>query len=90
MRTRSAGKIGLLGKSARNPTAAAVYERQLRAYVATKGWDFVDPWGFARNGLVYRAGVSADGIHPLTAGYEKLGANYRAAILRVVSTPVAG
>lgn len=82
--------IGAIPPYDRNPQGAAVYEKQLRAYVATKDWDFVDPWAFARDGLRYRAGVSLDGIHPTTAGYQRLGENYRAAILRVVSTPVAG
>ncbi|WP_344796578.1 SGNH/GDSL hydrolase family protein [Frondihabitans peucedani] len=82
--------VGAIPPYDRDPRAAAVYEQQLRRYVATKGWDFVDPWGFARDGLRYRAGISVDGIHPVTAGYQRLGENYRAAILRVVSTPVAG
>jgi lysophospholipase L1-like esterase len=82
--------VGAIPPYDRNPRAAAVYEQQLRSYVAAKRWDFVDPWGFARDGLVFRPGVSLDGVHPVTAGYERLGENYRAAILRVVSTPVAG
>ncbi|BDZ49986.1 hypothetical protein GCM10025867_22270 [Frondihabitans sucicola] len=82
--------VGAIPPYDHNPRAAAVYEKQLRAYVATKGWDFIDPWGFARHGLVYKAGVSLDGTHPTTAGYKQLGENYRAAILRVVSRPIAG
>ena len=82
--------IGAIPPYDRNPKAAALYERQLRAYVRTRDWDFVDPWSFARDGLVYRAGTSKDGVHPTTAGYRRLGENYRAAILRVASTPQAG
>lgn len=82
--------IGAIPPYDRQPKAAAAYERQLSAYAIAKGWDFVDPWGFARDGLVYRSGTSRDGIHPTTAGYRTIGLAYRAAILRVTSVAQAG
>lgn len=82
--------IGAIPPNDRHPQQAAVYERQLKAYVATTKWDFVDPWSFARDGLVYRSGTSIDGIHPTTSGYRKIGETFRSAILRVVSHPVKG
>lgn len=68
----------------RNPAAAARYEKKLEAFVAERGWTFVDPWGFARDGDRYAPGVSQDGIHPTTAGYRQLGENLRRAILDTV------
>lgn len=73
-----------------NPAGAAAYERQLEAYVNLKGWEFVDPWGFARDGLVYVKHTSIDGIHPVTSGYRKVGLYLRGAILQSVATPKAG
>jgi len=76
--------IGAIPPYDRNPDGAATYERALKAYVQhDTDWTFVDPWGFARDGRVYLGGVSNDGIHPTTSGYRLLGANYRAAILKV-------
>jgi lysophospholipase L1-like esterase len=82
--------IGAIPPYNRSPAAAAQYERQLKEYTLAKGWDFTDPWRFARDGEVYQAGVSVDGIHPTTAGYKIVGREFRDAILRVVSTPVEG
>jgi lysophospholipase L1-like esterase len=82
--------IGAIPPYNRDPRGAAAYERQLKRYVLAKGWDFTDPWRFARDGEVYQAGVSNDGTHPTTAGYKIVGREFRDAILRVVSTPVQG
>lgn len=82
--------IGALPPYDRNPQAAASYERQLEKYVHDKGWHLVDPWGFARDGLVFAQGTTRDGIHPTTAGYRKVGLAYRAAILGLVAEPVTG
>jgi lysophospholipase L1-like esterase len=82
--------IGAIPPYDPDPNAAAVYGRQLKEYALSKGWDYTDPWRFARDGKRYVAGISNDGIHPTTAGYRIVGHEYRDAILRVVSTPVAG
>ncbi|GAA4670010.1 SGNH/GDSL hydrolase family protein [Frondihabitans cladoniiphilus] len=70
------------------PTAAEKYAVQLKAYAQKKGYDFYDPWQFARDGDRYVAGVSNDGIHPTTSGYKTIGKNYRDEILRVIAKPV--
>jgi lysophospholipase L1-like esterase len=70
----------------RAPAAAAVYQRALERHVLAKGWTWTDPWGFARAGLVFAAGTSPDGIHPTTAGYQRLGESLRETILDVGST----
>ena len=67
----------------RSPAAAAVYQRALERHVLDKGWTWTDPWGFARDGLVFAAGTSPDGIHPTTAGYQRLGESLRETILDV-------
>ncbi|WP_209561220.1 SGNH/GDSL hydrolase family protein [Frigoribacterium sp. PvP032] len=67
----------------RSPAAAAVYQRALERHVLEKGWTWTDPWGFARDGLVFAAGTSPDGIHPTTAGYQRLGESLRETILDV-------
>lgn len=73
----------------RAPEAAARYESQLESYVVEKGWTFTDPWGFARAGDVFSPGTSRDGIHPTTAGYERLGHELRRTILEVSGTTVS-
>jgi lysophospholipase L1-like esterase len=65
----------------RSPAAAAVYQRALERHVLARGWTWTDPWGFARDGLVFAAGTSPDGIHPTTAGYQRLGESLRETIL---------
>ncbi|ROQ38313.1 lysophospholipase L1-like esterase [Frondihabitans sp. PhB188] len=82
--------IGAIPPNDRHPVAAEHYQEQLEKYARAKGWDLVDPWGFARHGLVYATGTTVDGIHPTTAGYKKVGLAFRAAILRVSSTPQKG
>jgi len=67
----------------RSPAAAAVYQRALERHVLERGWTWTDPWGFARDGLVFAAGTSPDGIHPTTAGYQRLGESLRETILDV-------
>ena len=67
----------------RAPAAAAVYQRALERHVLERGWTWTDPWGFARDGLVFAAGTSPDGIHPTTAGYQRLGESLRETILDV-------
>jgi lysophospholipase L1-like esterase len=67
----------------RSPAAAAVYQRALERHVLAKGWTWNDPWGFARDGLVFAAGTSPDGIHPTTAGYQRLGESLRQTIIDV-------
>jgi lysophospholipase L1-like esterase len=67
----------------RSPAAAAVYQRALERHVLARGWTWTDPWGFARDGLVFAAGTSPDGIHPTTAGYQRLGESLRETILVV-------
>jgi lysophospholipase L1-like esterase len=67
----------------RAPAAAAVYQRALERHVVAKGWTWTDPWGFARDGLVFAPGTSPDGIHPTTAGYQRLGESLRETILDV-------
>jgi lysophospholipase L1-like esterase len=67
----------------RAPAAAAVYQRALERHVLERGWTWTDPWGFARDGLVFAAGTSPDGIHPTTAGYQRLGEALRETILDV-------
>ncbi|WP_157887548.1 SGNH/GDSL hydrolase family protein [Frondihabitans sp. PAMC 28766] len=82
--------IGAIPPYNHDPEGAAVYERQLEKFVRVKHWNFTDPWGFARDGLVYQAGISNDGIHPTTAGYKIVGREYRDAILQIVSSTEAG
>lgn len=82
--------IGAIPPYNRDPEAGEAYEKQLAAWAVAQGYDFVDPWGFARDGLVYKAGTTVDGIHPTTAGYRTVGLAYRAAILRVMSATRAG
>ncbi|GAA4670003.1 SGNH/GDSL hydrolase family protein [Frondihabitans cladoniiphilus] len=65
------------------PDAAREYNTRLAAFATAHGWTFFDPWGFARDGDDWKAGVSTDGIHPTLAGYERLGASLRSEILRV-------
>ncbi|NIJ06133.1 SGNH/GDSL hydrolase family protein [Frigoribacterium faeni] len=67
----------------RSPAAAAVYQRALERFVHERGWTWTDPWGFARDGLVFAPGTSPDGIHPTTAGYQRLGESLRGTILEV-------
>ena len=66
---------------ARDPAGAARYERDLERWVRTTDHVFVDPWRPVRDGDAWAAGASADGIHPTTAGYERLGLALRDAIL---------
>lgn len=82
--------IGAIPPYNRAPDRAADYERQLKGFALAEGWTFFDPWRFARDGKVYQAGISNDGIHPTTAGYRIVGREYRDAILQSVATPVAG
>lgn len=82
--------IGAIPPNDRHPRLAARYEQRLRTYALTQGYDFVDPWGFARDGDVYAIGTSLDGIHPTTAGYRTIGLAYRDAIVRVMATPKVG
>lgn len=70
----------------RSPAAAALYQQALERHVLDRGWTWTDPWGFARDGLVFAAGTSPDGIHPTTAGYQRLGESLRETILEVGGT----
>jgi len=70
----------------RAPAAAAVYQRALERHVLERGWTWTDPWGFARDGLVFAAGSSPDGIHPTTVGYQRVGESLRETILEVGGT----
>ncbi|WP_175472422.1 SGNH/GDSL hydrolase family protein [Curtobacterium sp. MCBA15_009] len=64
------------------PEEARTYSRELRMFVASRGWRWVDPWGWARSGSGWADGVSSDGTHPADADeYERLGAAFRAIIL---------
>ncbi|WP_123942642.1 MULTISPECIES: SGNH/GDSL hydrolase family protein [unclassified Frondihabitans] len=82
--------IGAIPPNNRHPRQAALYEKHLHAYALAAGYDFVDPWGFARDGDVYAPGTSLDGTHPTTAGYRLVGLAYRDAIVRVMATPKVG
>lgn len=78
--------IGAIPPYNRNPSGAATYERELKSWVLTKtSWTFFDPWTFLRDGRYYQAGMTVDGIHPVTAGYRIVGQEYREAILQAVS-----
>jgi lysophospholipase L1-like esterase len=72
----------------KQPEAALTYDHELRRFVEERGWDWADPWGFARSGTTWRAGVSTDGTHPLRAGYAQLGRNLHAAIASVAGVGV--
>ncbi|MCU1528524.1 MAG: hypothetical protein JWP75_2287 [Frondihabitans sp.] len=82
--------IGAIPPYDRRPKAAAAYGQRLKEYALSRGWEYTDPWRFARDGRVYVAGVSNDGVHPTTRGYRIVGHEYRDAILRAVATPVTG
>jgi len=82
--------IGAIPPYDADPMAAAAYAKQLKAFARAKGWGYTDPWHFARDGQNYAAGVSNDGIHPMTGGYRIIGHEYREAILRAVSAPIGG
>ena len=71
----------------RDPSAAARYERDLERWVATTDHVFVDPWRAVRSGEAWVPGASVDGIHPTTAGYERLGQSLRETILDVGAAP---
>lgn len=71
------------------PAAAARYAAQLKDWALAAGYDFYDPWQFARDGQRYVAGVSNDGVHPTTSGYKIVGEEYRDEIFSVVATPAA-
>ncbi|MCD2444040.1 SGNH/GDSL hydrolase family protein [Agromyces sp. SYSU K20354] len=73
--------IGAIPPLDSNPDEAARFNWKLKQYVAKKGWDYVDPWGFARDGGFFAPGTSYDGIHPTTHGYALVGKAYRDAIL---------
>lgn len=65
-----------------NPRGGVRYNRELRAYVQTRGWDWFDAWDFARDGNGWKTGFSIDGVHPGSIdGYRALGRNLRWHIL---------
>ena len=65
-----------------NPSGGVRYNRELRAYVQTRGWNWFDAWDFARDGNGWKAGFSLDGVHPGSIdGYRALGRNLRWHIL---------
>jgi hypothetical protein len=67
------------------PRAAVEYNRDLEDLAASEGWTWADPWGFARRGSDWAAGVSVDGTHPANAEeYRLLGLQLRGIILRAV------
>ena len=69
----------------RHPAEAVVYDRQLERFVKSEGWDWTDPWTWARTGSdggSWRPGITTDGTHPATAaGYRELGLQLRKAII---------
>jgi hypothetical protein len=68
--------------------AATAYNTALRAFAAKRGWDWTDPWSWARDGERWTAGVSADGMHPAGAtGYQSLGTAIRSVVLQDYATP---
>ncbi len=81
--------IGAIPPLDSNPDDAARFDWKLKQYAATKGWDYVDPWAFARDGRLYAPGTSYDGIHPTTDGYALVGRALRAAILHLVGVSAA-
>ena len=74
----------------RDPAAAARYGAQLEAYVVRRGWTYVDPWAWLRDGVLFAPGTTRDGIHPTTAGYERLGLALREAALAVAGRSGTG
>ena len=65
-----------------NPQGALRYNRLMRAYVQSHGWDWFDAWAFARDGDRWKPGFSKDGVHPGShAGYRALGRTFRWEIL---------
>jgi len=65
----------------RKPQDALRYGAELGRWVGTTNHAFVDPWLDVRVGDTWREGESADGIHPTTSGYARLGQVLRDAIL---------
>jgi len=65
----------------RDPGAADRFDRALEVHALRRGWTFVDPWTFLRDGVHFAPGTSPDGIHPTTEGYARLGRELRVAIL---------
>lgn len=78
--------IGAIPPLDSNPDDAARFDWRLKQYAATKGWHYVDPWAFARDGRLYAPGTSYDGIHPTTHGYALVGRAFRAEILDLVGS----
>jgi hypothetical protein len=71
-------------------SAALAYNTALRALSEDRGWTWVDPWGFARQGDDWTDGFSVDGMHP--AGpeqYAALGDSFRRIILDTRGLPSA-
>ncbi|MGG7308120.1 SGNH/GDSL hydrolase family protein [Curtobacterium sp. AB451] len=65
-----------------NPTGGIRYNRMLREYVQSQGWDWFDAWRFARDGNAWKPGFSVDGVHPGSiGGYRALGRTLRWEIL---------
>lgn len=65
-----------------NPSGGIRYNRELRQYVQSQGWDWFDAWQFARDGNGWKRGFSIDGVHPgAIAGYRALGRTLRWEIL---------
>lgn len=69
-----------------DPAGGVRYNRLLREYVQSQGWDWFDAWQFARDGNGWKSGFSVDGVHPGSiAGYRALGRTLRWEILAVGS-----
>lgn len=65
-----------------NPGGGIRYNRELRQFVESRGWQWFDTWQFARVGDDWRPGFSIDGVHPGSDdGYRALGRVFRREIL---------
>lgn len=69
------------------PRALRTYARELRTFATDRGWEWVDPWTFARSGTGWAAGVTTDGTHPADAAeYRRLGEAFRSILLAKASS----
>jgi lysophospholipase L1-like esterase len=64
------------------PDRPVEFNTKLREFAAASGWEWVDPMGGIRNGTMYAAGMSPDGIHPNPRAAASIGAAIRVQILR--------
>jgi lysophospholipase L1-like esterase len=65
----------------KSPKLATDYNASMKAFVESKGWEWIDAMAQVRAGDVYAEGMTSDGTHPTPAAARLIGEAVNRALL---------